>query len=518
MTHGNGGGRDATRGARRRSRASAVGTRTVRVAAVLLVATTLPTTALRAQARFGELQYAPPKGTRAESPAALVVTDSSSASLCRYGILPAARASADPRADHRAAHAEVLRVLGGTGEPARGLVESALASGHVQRIGESTMQGADGQRRTLRVLTITGAGTRATTFVQHSSFLRCLLRVSAFESSLVPLWPAGGATVATGAAPATGAPPTRVAAATTTPASPAPAAPSRAVEPPPPPAPAGGAIGTRGWAFTETRFDDGWTATIADEWVVVRKGDLVARLHHPREDLDKYMGSTRDEVVRAWDALVVPRYRDIADFVVEYPGMTHPARAYGWARAIDAATGRPAFVVMAKLNEKGRRFIEVTAPDQATFEREFGSFAEGRVNWDGVLALQWMNRFAVAPSDLAGEWSDRFAATYDVHNALTGSYQGAYTTGYSTRFVVTGNRYHYTIAGGEGMLGSMRVGKQEDAGPISVPDGWSIRLGNRAAGRQELYWARFESVRGGRILVMGTPGDDFPSLRMVKVR
>jgi hypothetical protein len=66
-----------------------------------------------------------------------------------------------------------------------------------------------------------------------------------------------------------------------------------------------------GYAFTTTKFDDGWTSTVQEDWVYVAKGNIRVLIHYPNKYADAYNSVVLEGLKNAWDVLVAPRYSSV---------------------------------------------------------------------------------------------------------------------------------------------------------------------------------------------------------------
>ena len=281
------------------------------------------------------------------------------------------------------------------------------------------------------------------------------------------------------------------------------------------PAPSG-----NGFAFTTTNFDDGWTSTIDTEFVTIGKGDIRIFQHYKREEENAYMSVLEEQTRRFWNLLVTPRYRDLANLVVERnnPG-GYQAINYAAATGTESSSGRRVYIVLFSFPDRRTGWMEFVTPDQATFEREFGPYRGRDTQWDRWIAMAGRNRFAVAASDFVGTWSDNFASGTSMVFSATGRAAGMLYAGGNTTVTFDGRNYTMDVAGGSGMVGSIRMQNATYKGAFSVANNWSVTFGNNFEGRTRRFHASFEGVRDGRILnlVLDEPGAPI-TLHMVRVR
>lgn len=279
----------------------------------------------------------------------------------------------------------------------------------------------------------------------------------------------------------------------------------------------GGPLGTRGWAYTSTTFSDGWKSTVMEDWVEGVKGDAVVRLHHPRKEDGEYYPYVDAELKLFWQLLIVPRYRNITNWVLgdaNLGGFEHVAIT--WADAIDPATNKPVHIVLAKRHRKGLRWVEIVTPSRASFEQQFGAYQGNDTNWDRLFDLHGLNRFSVGANDLVGEWSSNWSAAYQLVSIYTGDNAGVLTQGSASSLHVNGSDYSILMVAAQGRTGStMDIQRELWKGRVTVPDPWHVQLTGAFRGETRLLDASFEAVKGGRILRLD---DARASFRYFKVK
>ena len=185
------------------------------------------------------------------------------------------------------------------------------------------------------------------------------------------------------------------------------------MSPPPPTSPSqppATPAGLSTFAFSTTKFDDGWTSNIGDTRVEIAKGDLRVIQHYEREEENQYMSVLDEQTRLFWNLLVAPRYRDVAELYIERnnPAGYEPIN-YAEATVTDAVTGRRVFVVLFYHPDRKSHCMEFITPDKSTCEREFGAYRNSSTDWARWLAMTSRNRFAVSVGDFSGTWSNSFA-------------------------------------------------------------------------------------------------------------
>jgi hypothetical protein len=259
-----------------------------------------------------------------------------------------------------------------------------------------------------------------------------------------------------------------------------------------------------GFQFTNTTFDDGWSATETEGWAEVRKGALRVHVHYPHPQADAYNSVLRNGDINAWNLLVAPRYTNVRNF--EWKSIqSFESITFLHADATEKATGRPVYVVLFKKHvSTGRgRYLEFVAPNRAAYEAEFGPFRKDEFGWEKLSDMQSRNRFAVAAADLVGgTWAANDYASLQYYYVNTGGYAGATATSTADQFTfLPGNRYESDHSGASGMVGNMKFNRVVYKGASTVTN-WSMVLTNRFQGQPETYQCAFEAIRGGRILVL----------------
>lgn len=312
------------------------------------------------------------------------------------------------------------------------------------------------------------------------------------------------------------APPSDPASVATTPG--AETIPAPVTEPAVPPAAADAGAGA--FTFNTTNFDDGWTSVIGDSYTKVSKGDLRVVLHYQREEEKTYMSVLAEQTALFWNLLVAPRYRDLTELIIERnnPG-GYEAINYASGTATDIETGRRVYVVLFSHPNRKTHWMEFATPDKATFDREFGEYRGKDTAWDRWVAMAGRNRFAIAPTDFVGTWSDNFAGGMSMVFAATGRAAGMLYAGGNTTVSFDGPRYRMDVAGGSGMVGSIQNQYVSYTGRFSVLDNWTIAFDNNFQGRTRRFHASFEGIRGGRVLslVLDEPGGGI-TLHLVRAR
>lgn len=267
-----------------------------------------------------------------------------------------------------------------------------------------------------------------------------------------------------------------------------------------------------GYYFGTTTFDDGWTATIHPDYILVKKAPYTCYLFYrvvmseemepPMNNIDAYFW--RRDVKPRFDVLTEDRRR--AEF------MFSPIE-YTEGEAIDKATGRRVFVGMnVSRNSGGALNIVVVAPDKESYYKEFSQ----PENLERMLGY---NKFAVAASDLIGHWSSSSGAFAQMYYVATGGYAGMNAVSTSAEFWIEANgTYRSEHKGASGMVGSQQFFQQEYKGSYKMNGEWEVKMTNRYNGKDETFHCWFEVLRVGRILHLQDVQYSGMTYQLVKVR
>ena len=278
-----------------------------------------------------------------------------------------------------------------------------------------------------------------------------------------------------------------------------------------------------GYKFNTTNFDDGWTSTIQEDWVQVEKGSIKTMIHYPKEGTI-FPSDPEPLIKAAWNILVAPRYSNLSNFNARYIE-TYNRPYFGTGYATENSTGQSVFIVLFR---RGGGWIEVMAPDNASFTREFGFNPESIV-WGKLTEYSggWVvtnsagttinadpeifnkldnmttyNKFAVAASDLAGtgKWNAGFSSNTYYANYYTGNYAGMNTYTSSQWFdFKSGQQYHWELVAANTFNGQTNVAQAKSDGNFSSVNDWQLNFSNIEQ-RSKTYDAYFTATKGGRVL------------------
>jgi hypothetical protein len=255
------------------------------------------------------------------------------------------------------------------------------------------------------------------------------------------------------------------------------------------------------YQFSTSNFDDGWTSTEQEDWVSVTKGNTKVLIHYPNQAADKYNSVLLDGLKNAWDVLVAPRYSSASNMQFR-PITGWQSIEFGEANMVEKATGNNVYVVLFKINYSGGngRYLEFITPNKTAFEQEFGAYHESSSGWEKMEKMATYNKFAVAPSDLKGKWTNKFSGMTQYVNVYTGASAGADTHASAENFEFgAGNTYKWDLAVASGMVGNIKFQSVKASGKFSVPNNWQVSFSS-IEGKPRTFNASFAAVKGARIL------------------
>lgn len=253
--------------------------------------------------------------------------------------------------------------------------------------------------------------------------------------------------------------------------------------------------------FSTTNFDNGWTSTVQEDWVEVKKGNIKVLIHYPKEGT-VFPADPEPLVNAAWNILVAPRYSNLRNYRTAY--ITTYNRPYlGMGYATEKSSGKDVFVLLFR---QGEGWIEFITPDKNTFIQEF-KFDPETIKWDSdsdlmnpLANMKGYNKFAVAASDFKGKWTSDFTGVMQMYNVYTGNYAGMNIHQSSMIFdFKDGNAYYWKLLAVNGMVGNLKFDQVESTGTFSVPNNWQLKCSKIEKG-PKLYYAFWSCIKGARIL------------------
>ncbi|MFA5330548.1 MAG: hypothetical protein WC384_22340 [Prolixibacteraceae bacterium] len=256
-----------------------------------------------------------------------------------------------------------------------------------------------------------------------------------------------------------------------------------------------------GFAFTTTNFDDGWTSTVQDDWVLVTKGNIKVLIHYPNKQADAYNSVLMDGLKNAWNVLVAPKYSSASNF--EFKPLTNwEPIEFAEADMVEKSSGRRVHVVLFKkdYNNGGGKYVEFITPDKTSFEQEFGAYHQGSSGWERMEKMASYNKFAVAASDLSGKWTNDFSGAIQYVNAYTGFDAGMATQASSENFQFGQEQtYNWDLGVASGAVGNIKFQSVKSGGHFSMAGNWQITFSD-IEGKARTYDTYFSCIKGLRIL------------------
>lgn len=254
------------------------------------------------------------------------------------------------------------------------------------------------------------------------------------------------------------------------------------------------------YTYNTTTFDDGWVAKEMEDWVEVTKGNLKVLVHYPNKEADEYRTDLDESTRAGWNILVAPRYSNMTNFELK-PIHGWQSIDYAEADLVENATGKPVHVVLFKYNYSGGggKFLEFITSTKKEFEDNFKPWHNDPYGWEKVEAMADYNKFAVAPADLNGTWSNNYSGYIGYVNSYTGLSAGGHTHGSSTTFEFSNDTYKWEIAMATNYLGSVSTGHAKSAGKYKVVNNWEIYFSD-IQGKPKTYSAYFTCIKGARLL------------------
>ena len=257
-----------------------------------------------------------------------------------------------------------------------------------------------------------------------------------------------------------------------------------------------------GFAFTTTNFDDGWTSTVQEDWVEVKKGPLTVLIHYPKEGTI-FPADPEPLTNAAWNILVAPRYSNLRNYKTAY--ITTYNRPYlGFGNLTENSTGQEKFVLLFRQGETG--WLEFVTSDKNSFIQQF-KFDPETIRWDSesdllipLVQMKNYNKFAVAAADFKGEWSSDFSGVQQLYNVYTGDYAGMnFNQSNETFQFAAGNTYNWKLIAVNGMVGNAKFAQVKSAGKFTILNNWQVKFSD-IEGKPRIYNAHFSCIKGARLL------------------
>ena len=268
-----------------------------------------------------------------------------------------------------------------------------------------------------------------------------------------------------------------------------------------------------GFAYHTTNFDNGWTSTVYDDYILVTRGNIKVHLSYIMKfNASDFTGTGIEARDYYWDNYVSKYFTTgekksdragfLSDFSQEY--------IEGWAT--DKQTGEKRYIGMIVniLAYTGNfTMIIASAPDEAQLRQQFPNINKKFSN--DLLPMYGYNKFAIGKNDLDGHWvSGGNGAAISWYSTTTGNNVGttAVATGHEFWFNPNGT-YSSKHNGATGWVGSMNTFQQNYKGAYSISGNWEVTVTKRWEGKTEKMEAWFEIVKGGRILHLKESSVDY---------
>lgn len=252
--------------------------------------------------------------------------------------------------------------------------------------------------------------------------------------------------------------------------------------------------GPRRFQFTRSEFDDGWVAVEQPDYVQVTKGALTAYLFYRVTMTEQMRPPVTDVIDYFWNRDGRPRF-DLQNANKRREESSYPPLEYVEGDVTDRASGKRGFAGMfVSRNNGGALNIMVVAPDKGAFYQAFPKPGD-------LERMMNYNKFAVAPGDLPGYWSESSGAFAQMYYVQSGNYAGMNAASVSAQFwIAPDGTYRSMHKGATGMVGNQKVFQQEYRGSWKLTGNWEMTMTNRFEGKTDTFLMQFEAVKGGRLL------------------
>lgn len=255
--------------------------------------------------------------------------------------------------------------------------------------------------------------------------------------------------------------------------------------------------------FSVSNFDDGWTSTVHDDWVMVSKGETSVLLHYATNRIDVSSADYATIGQNAWNTLISPRYRNMENYFQFRGSLDSERPHFISADLADNSSGKRSHVVLFKRGGSG--WIEIISRDKSSFVKAFGIdinavdyYVDSRI-WEPLQKMAGYNRFAISASDLEGKWTNNFSGMTQYVNVYTGADAGMSTHSSTELFGFTGSSYTWDLKSASGMVGNLKFQGAKSSGTFSMVSNWQIKFSD-IEGKPKTYNAYFSCVKGARIL------------------
>ncbi|MBL7872950.1 MAG: hypothetical protein JNM78_15140 [Cyclobacteriaceae bacterium] len=265
-----------------------------------------------------------------------------------------------------------------------------------------------------------------------------------------------------------------------------------------------------GYQFSTINFDDGWVSKVQEDWVEVIKSNVKVLIHYPNPTTNQYISDPEEAKRIAWNTLIAPRYSNLQNYFVAKCALSYITGSFVSGTLTDKQTGQTVYVALFKRERSP--WIEFIAPNINAFGQATGfdiatlnGYVENEA-WNPLQKFEGYNKFAVAPSDLTGTWTNNFSGFTQYVNAYTGADAGMNTHSSTQNFEFLANgTYNWSISVASGFVGSIKFSGAKSSGKFTNPNNWQIHFSD-LEGKPKLYNAYFSCVKGARILWLQDTG------------
>jgi hypothetical protein len=243
-----------------------------------------------------------------------------------------------------------------------------------------------------------------------------------------------------------------------------------------------------GYAFSTTNFDDGWNATINDNWVKVEKGATAVLLHFGFTLTDNLR---TDITNNCFYKVAINRYKIIKTYNYAYSVLKDFTYYFLQADAIDKITGKNVFISFQIIPKNGVAYCyEIITPSKNEFQQQFSTM-------DKIEAMAGYNRFAIGPNDLIGTWQEGGGAFTQYYFVSNGNYAGMDIVVGNIKYIFT-DRVNYKTD--VKVVRNTVYATEKETGSYNVTN-WELITKNQNQ-KVSGFNAWFEATKGGRILHM----------------
>lgn len=259
-----------------------------------------------------------------------------------------------------------------------------------------------------------------------------------------------------------------------------------------------------GFQYSTSNFDDGWTATIQTDWVLVEKGDAKVYLYFavPYKS-DNFSGTGVMDRDYYWDNYIAKQFSTTTKQYndgIEFISSLKPKYVEGWG--VDPVSGKSAFIAMTlTVIPNAGKMTVASFPDEASFRQAFPKANDQYVS--DLTEMSRYNKFAIGQSDFLGTWQNGNTSTmqwaYETPSGYEG-YAGMTVAATSAEFTFNAdNTYSSIHNGATGAVGAMNTFQQKYKG-INTVTNWNMVMTNRWEGQTQNFDAYYQAVKGGRLL------------------